>query len=115
MAPSRNGPNFAARPRLDGTGAPRVICSASPWSAIIWPKDWVPSDCPGPMSGSPLRGDPLGLICLHRAGKRAAVQQDVLAGDEAGLGAAEECAGNAEFLGIAGPAGRVFAGPLLDD
>ena len=44
---------------------------------------------------------------LQRAREGAAIEQDVLAGDEAGLGAAQERAGLAEFLGVAETPGRI--------
>ena len=46
----------------------------------------------------------------QRAREGAAVEQDVLAGDEARLGAAEERAGRAEFLGIAEASGGIELG-----
>ena len=49
---------------------------------------------------------------LQRAREGAAVEQDVLSGDEAGLGAAQERAGLAEFLGVAEAPGRIELGPL---
>src|SRR5215475_2176011 len=51
---------------------------------------------------------------LQRAREGAAVEQDVLAGDEAGLGAAEERAGQTEFLRVAEAAGRILLGALGD-
>ena len=44
---------------------------------------------------------------LQRAGKRAAVEQQVLAGNVAGVAAAKEGAGGAELGGVAEAAGRV--------
>src|SRR3978361_982186 len=53
------------------------------------------------------------LLCwLHRAWIGAAIEQNVLTGYEAGLGAAQERAGETELFGIAEPAGRIFGGPL---
>src|ERR1700748_1872946 len=55
---------------------------------------------------------------LQRAGEGAAVEQNVLPGDEAGLGAAQERAGLAEFVGLAEAARRIelgaFGQHLLD-
>ena len=48
----------------------------------------------------------------QRARKRAAIEQDVLAGDEAGLGAAQERAGVAELVGIAEAPGGIELGAL---
>src|SRR5947207_14554013 len=92
---------------------PPAICWVSRWSATIWPKGSPRSGCAGPVSGSHASGDPLSR--LHRAGEGAAVEQDVLAGDEAGLGTTQEGAGEAEFLRIADPAGGIFAGALIED
>src|SRR3978361_228251 len=47
---------------------------------------------------------------LEGAREGAAVEQDVLAGDEAGLGAAQERAGIAEFLRIAETSSRIELG-----
>src|SRR5436190_5859874 len=46
----------------------------------------------------------------QRARERAAIEQDVLTGDEAGLVGAEESAREAKLLGIAEAAGRVLLG-----
>src|ERR1700751_5237708 len=48
----------------------------------------------------------------QRTRKGPAIEQDVLAGDEAGLGAAQERAGKAELLGIAEAPGRIELGTL---
>src|SRR6185312_804612 len=49
---------------------------------------------------------------LQRPRESAAVEQDVLPGDEAGLGAAQKGAGEAEFLGITEAAGRIEFGAI---
>src|SRR6202166_4321462 len=49
---------------------------------------------------------------LQRAGECAAVEQDVLSGDEAGLGAAQKRASLTELLGVAETAGRIEFGPF---
>src|SRR6266702_3097521 len=54
-------------------------------------------------------------VALERAREGAAIQQDVLSGDEAGLGAAEEGAGIAELIGLAEAAGGVELGALGQD
>src|SRR5438874_3241425 len=46
----------------------------------------------------------------QRARKRAAIEQDVLTGDEAGLVGAEESAGEAKLFRVAEAAGRIFFG-----
>src|ERR1700674_4297984 len=49
---------------------------------------------------------------LKRAGERAAVEQDILAGDKACLGAAQKRAGEAKFLGIAEASGGIEFRPF---
>src|SRR5690348_11960231 len=51
----------------------------------------------------------------QRAGKRAAVEQDVLAGDVARLGAAQERASEAKFFRIAEAAGGILPGAFGQD
>src|SRR3954469_4626717 len=46
-------------------------------------------------------------LSLQGARERAAVEQDILAGDETGLGAAQERAGIAEFFGVAETSRRI--------
>src|SRR5579871_1905068 len=48
--------------------------------------------------------------CLQRARESAAIKQDILSGDEAGLGAAQEGAGEAKFLGVAEASRRIELG-----
>src|ERR1700753_4245922 len=51
-----------------------------------------------------------GRLRSERARERAAVEQDVLSGDIARLGAAQECAGDTEFLRVAKTPGRIELG-----
>src|ERR1700739_1281802 len=125
MAPSRNGTICAVKRRKDATGAPRPICSANRCSAIFWLRASTNSDCPGPTSAprqcdrerrgvNTRRAFSAGGACLQRAWECAAVEQDVLAGDEAGLGAAQESAGQAAFLRLAEAAGGIEFGPFRE-
>src|SRR3546814_13945361 len=56
-----------------------------------------------------------GVARSERAGERTAVHQQVLAGDEAGMRAAQERAGRAELLGGTAAARRILIGLLLDE
>ncbi|MGY4282393.1 hypothetical protein ACVWXO_001613 [Bradyrhizobium sp. LM2.7] len=55
------------------------------------------------------------VMNLQRPGEGATVEQKVLPGDEAGLGAAQEGAGIAELVGLAEAAGGVELGALSQD
>src|SRR6202012_2585107 len=50
----------------------------------------------------------------HRAGISTAVEQEVLASDKTGLGAAQECAGEPKLLGVADTAGGIVLAALGD-
>lgn len=52
---------------------------------------------------------------LHRPWKCTTIEQDILAGYEAGFGAAQECTGEAKLLRVTVPAGGIFTHPFLDD
>src|SRR5580693_838743 len=110
---------------------PCTICSVSRCSAISSPTGSTRSAWTGPTSGRrrippvpanaarmiarsdagsgarPLRRSP-----LQRAREGAAVEQDVLPGDEAGLGAAQEGAGQPKLFRIAETAGGILLGAL---
>src|SRR3954465_5088511 len=62
------------------------------------------SEIPGSRPPAAPRND---AALLQRARKRAAVEQDVLAGDETGLCSAQERAGVAELFRAANPPGRI--------
>src|SRR5258708_39109117 len=51
---------------------------------------------------------------LKRARERAAIEQQILSGDVARMGGAQECTGCAELLGGAEPLRRNGRDPLLD-
>src|ERR1700719_1413226 len=60
----------------------------------------------------PLQLKPDLIMLLERAGERAAVEQDVLAGDKARLGAAQKRASEAKFFGLAEASGGIEFRPL---
>src|SRR3979411_1376303 len=53
--------------------------------------------------------------CSERTGIGAAVDQDILPGDVAGLRRAQERAGRAEFVGVPKPPGRIGRSDFLGD
>src|ERR1700732_1189942 len=72
----------------------------------------APAQIAGVSSRSRLPAQRTRSPSLQRAGECAAVEQDVLSGDEAGLVAAQKRASLAEFLGVAETAGRIEFGPF---
>src|SRR5947209_18994709 len=101
MRQSKSGACSGGKPAMRATKASRASCWVSPWSAITWPRDLAHSGSSGPPP-CPNNG-----LTSERAGEGAAVEQDVLPGDEAGLGAAQECAGEPKFLGVADAPRRI--------
>src|SRR5579872_1793130 len=70
------------------------------------------SPCPSTGAPTPTGRYRCRLSILQRARKGAAVEQDVLSGDEARLGAAQEGAGEPELLGLAEAPRRIELGPF---
>src|SRR5579872_4899221 len=100
MPSSRNGIGFGGKPATPARRRRRRSCWMNPSSAIIWPRGSMRSASTGRRPCPIDDGS-------ERAGEGAAIEQDVLPGDEAGLGASQESAGEAELLGVADAPGGV--------
>src|SRR5882757_1379121 len=107
MPESRSGASFGWRLARRAARLPRAFSWVSPWSAIIWPRGSARSGSNGQTRCPTER-----RICSECAREGAAVEQDVLTGDEAGLGAAQEGAGKPEFIRFAEAAGGIEPGAL---